>query len=193
MWMNKISVLTWDSGTLSGVETKQTGITIYPDYSFSIILDLDANSVDSNHNVFRFTVPGKVYPEPGRRIPAIFQLPNSNRLKICTSIDRSGSWCAPLMDDYKDRSVKVTLSQTLDQNKDSETYGSYVYAIYVDDTLYIQQENTNPQTWENVEAEFGPLIPSPMGTASTPDGSDFPQATGTYSGLAFNSKCDQVF
>ena len=169
------------SGSFSAANSPQNGLTIYPDYEFRIKLELNRNTAGTLSNVLRFTEPGKQYPNPGSRIPAILQTA-TNGLKICSFVNANGDYCVDTVDFADGATVDIAVKQSEDFG--GVIPGNFKYEILVDGDVVHSAINAEPRVWSNVEAQFGPSA------ASTPNNQ--PQATGTYKDLVYISKCDKT-
>ena len=132
-------------------------------------------------NVLRFTEPGKQYPNPGSRIPAILQTA-TNGLKICSFVNANGDYCVDTVDFADGATVDIAVKQSEDFG--GVIPGNFKYEVLVDGDVVHSAINAEPRVWSNVEAQFGPSA------ASTPNNQ--PQATGTYKDLVYISKCDKI-
>ena len=129
--------------------TKGNLIQIYKQYfnQYDISLQIKPfGKIGHWANILHFT-QGSNYGRYGDRVPAIWFHPHSNRLAICSAISRNHNYCWSSPGNIPThRYTSIRVVQKL------ESYGRFVYRIYIDGRLVKAVVNTSPGTFYNVKA-----------------------------------------
>uniref|UniRef100_A0A7M5UIV1 Cnidarian restricted protein n=2 Tax=Clytia hemisphaerica TaxID=252671 RepID=A0A7M5UIV1_9CNID len=100
-----------------------------------------------NHwtSILHFTTGGNLGAH-GRRVPAVFIMPHTSILHICTSLHNSNNWCVNSAALPLHKYSYVTISQY-----PSNIPTKYMYRVYVNGKLLANVENKTPRYFQNIK------------------------------------------
>ncbi|XP_066922243.1 uncharacterized protein [Clytia hemisphaerica] len=98
-----------------------------------------------NHwtSIIHFTTGGNLGAH-GRRVPAVFIMPHTSRLHICTSLHNSNNWCVNSAALPLHKYSQVSINQY-------PNGGKYMYRVYVNGKQLANVENKTPRYFQNIK------------------------------------------